>query len=159
MVMYYLLHQILNMNDTSDSSPSSYEEEEEEDELTLTCAIEKELKEINDFNALSNSEKIKNIDTYNTFVSNISDYQAQLEEFQTILDQIENPPKTKKKSKPFTNKDFTVAMNKIMEIKKRIDENDISVDDLIELYKDLKAFQMKVVPYLEGKKLEIIKID
>jgi len=145
------------MNKQSNSTSSSEEQEQEQEELTFESTISDLAIQIQEYDALSNEDKIQNIDQYNAIVTSISQHEEELNELKTKIQDIETIKPSKKKSL-YTKKQFVPDMQRIVEIKKHIEDNEDTISNLLELYNELVTIQHRIQPYLESKKLEIIKL-
>ncbi len=127
-------------------------------EVTFEDNINELAKQVQEYDAMTNDEKIQNIDQYNAIINNISQYEEQLEEYKTRLNNIESS-KSQKKKAIYTKKNFVSDMNAIADIRDTIDSSgNIDISVLMELYEKLSEIQRRIIPYLETKKLEIIKL-
>lgn len=151
MEKYYLMQEIYSIvwKIMSDSK-------EEEESIIFESQIEDLSKQAIYYQSLDNTEKIQNITLYNSLIELTAEYEGVLDVYKTRLEDING---IKKKKVAYNNKTFTDALSKISKIRQKIDEKEAtSLDELLVLYEELKTLQMKIVPYLETKKLEIVKI-
>lgn len=141
------------------SNNNSGDDNSSEEIITFENQMEQLLKNATEYSAMSTTEKIQHVDKYNSIIACISEYEGILEEYKKKMeDTLNKIDKTDKKKKvTYNNKTFTSAMDKLIQIKDKLDD-DISLDELLTLYEELTNIQVKMVPYLEGKKLEIVKI-
>lgn len=127
-------------------------------EVTFEDNINELSKQVQEYDAMTNDEKIQNIDQYNAIINNISQYEEQLEEYKIRLNNIESLKSQKKKAN-YTKKNFISDMNSIVDIRNIIDSSrNIDISILMELYEKLSDIQKRIIPHLETKKLEIIKL-
>lgn len=143
-------------NDSSDSDSSN---NSDNDNSTFESYINDLAKQVQEYDSKTNDEKIQNIDEYNQIMNNISNYEEEIEKYKTKLSEIESKKPLKKKS-IYTKNNFTDDMDSLQEIKNSIDSTskDLSIDDLMDLYDKITKIQLRIVPYLENKKMEIIKM-
>lgn len=140
------------------SEDSSSPVNSESDDENLEKLIETHLEKVNEYDEMDNTEKIKNIQLYNDLMKSVAVYEEELNSYKEKLNDAEATKKNKKTI--LTSKGYTNAMKSIMDIKIKIDTKEVeSVDGLLQLYSTLKELQVKLIPYLEGKKMEIIKIE
>ncbi|ARF09676.1 hypothetical protein Indivirus_2_55 [Indivirus ILV1] len=114
-------------------------------------------KQVHEYNAMSNDEKIKNISQYNNIIKNINQCDEQLKEHNDRLDAITS--KSQKKKTTYTKKNFDSDMATIVNIKNTIEtSSNLDISILMEYYETISDIQKRILPFLESKKLEIIKL-
>ncbi|AYV77022.1 MAG: hypothetical protein Barrevirus8_8 [Barrevirus sp.] len=139
-------------------------EEEEEKEPDFETNINDLIKQVHAYDALSNEDKIHSIDEYNTIIGNISSYEEQIEKYKEKLSEIEQEEQTQTKEKKnkkkvlYSKKNFVCDMELIVQIRNELEIQEHNIEGLLELYEKLVATEQRVKPYLESKKLEIIKL-
>jgi len=130
-------------NDNKDNSEDIFE-----------VRVENLLLQATMYQSMDTTDKIQNIEQYNSIIATTNEYEEILDGCKERLNNIEN---MKKKKVVYNNKTFSNAMDKIIEIKQKTDSSS-SLEELLTLYEELMNIQVKMIPYLETKKMEIVKI-
>jgi len=113
----------------------------------------------NEYNELPDQEKLKNTDTYNKIIKGTDNCIIELETYKEILNAVDKPSKdVKKKTQVVDDKILDTSMNKIHEIKTNIDNPNMKLNDLIELYVQLTEIKSQLDFCFQNKKIEIIKL-
>ena len=106
------------------------------------------------YDKLTDNKKIQNFEEYNQMAKEKDEYSAILMNFKNTL----NGDPKKKKNVICDDKTFGVLMTQIHEIKQKMDDNNISLDELMELYGKLNDAKTKIDVYLNNKKMVIKNI-
>ena len=106
-----------------------------------------------EYDKLHDNEKIQNVEEFNQMVCDREEYIAKLSTYKNILS---NEPK-KKKIQVCDDKTFVTLMTTVHEIKQKLEDN-ISLDELIELYGKINDAKSKIDVYLNNKKMIIKNI-
>ena len=149
-------------SDLKDSDKDNQESENISQESNFESYINDLAKQVQEYDAQSNEEKIENIDEYNKIQQNINNYEEELEGYKTKLMNIETKKPIKKKS-VYGKNSFANDMDSLVTIKNTISSDNSSsknmtIDELMDNYETIVEIQKRVIPYLENKKMEIIKL-
>ena len=145
-----------NESDCSEEVEEDSEEESEEEEDEDTNKIKALTEQVYNYDEMTENDKIKSIDEYKSIIASIKDLDGVISEYKEELTEIDETDNSKK---IITNsKTFTKNMKRFVEIKDDISENSYTVKELLELYKELKLVQQRLVSYLKDKKVEIVNI-
>lgn len=106
-----------------------------------------------EYNKLSDQDKIKNIDTYNKIVQERELCTSVINEFKKSIT-IDVTKSTTKKKQPTPD----ALMDKVHEIKIKMDSDDMKLDELIDLYTQLCDAKSKLDVHFTNKKMQIIKL-
>ena len=104
-----------------------------------------------EYDQLSDQDKIKNIDTYNKIVQEREICIALIGDFKVSLT---TPKSNNKKKQPNTD----ALMEKVHDIKTKIESDDIKLDELVDLYTQLSDAKSKLDVHFTNKKMQIIKL-
>ncbi|QKF93695.1 hypothetical protein QKU48_gp0237 [Fadolivirus algeromassiliense] len=125
------------------------------EELSLEKRIENLKKRINDYEQMDENSKISNVQEY-------KEIQKEKDICSTIIDgykQSLNDPKTKKDNKKKqTNDNISELLNKMYEIKKIIEGNNLEVDKMVTYYQELCNIRNILNDHFKNKKMEIVNI-
>lgn len=111
-------------------------------------------KEVDNYNSLSDHDKIKLFNNYNNFIN-------EKEQCNIIIDNYKKKLHTKEENKgtiDYSDETFKVQMERIHEIKSSIDNNNFSLDKLVELYIELNEIICGLDSYFSNKNMEIINL-
>ena len=137
--------------------------------------IEDLKKKIDQYESLKDTEKLNNTQNYNDLIKELDSCKIILAaskntfkniEKNTITDindsDSENDNSKKKKGKKIsTEKDNTsieYLMDCVKDVKKQLDNNNLSLQEMIHLYAQFNETKLKLTEMLKEKKMEIIKI-
>lgn len=135
---------------------SEENEDNDSEESNFETHVNNLVKEVQEYNTLANEDKIQNVDKFNSIMETISQYDTMLQNYKDRLVEIDT--KSIKKKSAYVKKNFVTDMEKIMSIKNEIELNRSTIDQLLDLYSEFSIIQQRIIPYLENKKLEIIKL-
>jgi hypothetical protein len=128
--------------------------ESSETYLTLEEKIDKLKTKAETYDKLTDNEKIQNFEEYNQMLVEQNEYNALLMNYKNVL----SNDNKKKKNVTCDDKAFGILMTQVHEIKQKMDENNISLDELMELYGTLNDAKIKIDVYLNNKKISIKNI-
>lgn len=123
-----------------------------EDKITLL-----KLKAI-EYDEMTDQNKITNLDKYNKIVKEKDNCIAQLEKYKELIMLIDTQTiNTNEKS--HNNDIFDSLLQKIHEIKNKMNNQNVKLDELIELHVQLTEIKSQFGACSQNKKLEIIKLQ
>lgn len=123
-----------------------------EDKITLL-----KLKAI-EYDEMTDQNKITNLDKYNKIVKEKDNCIAQLEKYKELIMLIDTQTiNTNEKS--HNNDIFDSLLQKIHEIKNKMNNQNVKLDELIELHVQLTEIKSQFEACSQNKKLEIIKLQ
>ena len=129
-------------------------------------------KKIDQYESMKDSEKINNIQNYNELSKELNNCKiiltASKNTFKNIETNItdndmENDNSKKKKGKKISNENDDTSIEYLMvsvkEIKKQLDNNNLTLQEMIHLYDQFNRIKLKLTEMLKEKKMEIIKVE
>ena len=129
-------------------------------------------KKINQYENLTDSEKINNIQLYNELASELDKCKiilaASKNTFKNIgqsdefdIDDISTNSIKKKQKKIKTKEELNMEklMENIKEMRSQLENKDLTLQELIHLYDQFNHTQIKLKSMLKDKKMEIIKVE
>lgn len=115
----------------------------------------------NQYNELSDQDKIKNIDAYNKLIKEKDNCAKELEKYKESFI-MANKPKDNKEQTQDNNKLndnlLETSIDKINEIKMKIDNPTAKLHELIGLYEQLTEMKLQLDDCFQNKKMEIVKL-
>lgn len=126
-------------------------------------------KKIEQYENLSDTDKINNISLYNEIVKELNSCKILLIAIKNTFENIgneesdldeEQPSGGKnKKSKKKTNETVDNLMENVTTVKTKLENKELTLQELIHLYNQFYQNKTKLVEALKEKKMEIIKIE
>lgn len=110
---------------------------------------------IDEFNNLSNLDKIKNVENLNIIIK-------EKEEYLNYIDYQKKKIQSKETyllNEEINDQNFIKLIERINQIKKIIDENNLNFDEIIELIEEFKGIKYFINNYLQEKKMKITYIQ
>ena len=141
-------------NNSNDSNDSSDLNDFLEDKIILLKI------QIEEYDKLSNQDKIKNVEKYNKMIKEKDDYVTMLEKYKEMFILIDKKNNMKKKGDtPLDDELLAILLNDVYEIKTSIEtHSNIKLDELIKLYDQLTETKFQLDSYFQSKTMEIIKL-
>jgi hypothetical protein len=125
--------------------------------------IEEKIKDIKQrtqkYNNLTDDNKIKSIDEYNSILKEKESCLEKLEQYKTILNSIDNINDNSSINDQQNDKEIELLMLKTHEIKNKMKDSNINLNEMVSLLSEMTKVKSRLSICLESKKLEIIKLE
>lgn len=122
------------------------------DPITIETRIAELKSRANEYEKMSDQDKIKNLNEYDKI---ITEKELCIDIINTYKYAISNTNNENNTNAEF---DVSILMENINNIKKRIEDNDIPIHELIDLHRQLSIMIGYLNKYFHNKKLEIIQL-
>lgn len=111
-------------------------------------------RQIEEYNNLAPSEKINKIDILNHITKEKDNCLVYLKNIRATLTNL--PEELIQSEEELTDENFTIHVNRINEIKKIVDEGNISLEKTIELHQEAIKISQFLNKYLKDKQMKIV---